>query len=61
MTKSEILVMFGATNAYLIEVELGWFVLSVREEYMQRKNIISDIITNNMKKGTRIWLVNSGK
>jgi len=32
--KSEILVMVGATNAYLMEVELGWCVLSVREEYM---------------------------
>jgi hypothetical protein len=34
MTKSEILVMVGGTNAYLMKVGLEWFVLSVREEYM---------------------------
>jgi hypothetical protein len=34
MAKSEILVMVGATNAYLMKVELGLFVLSFREEYM---------------------------
>jgi len=33
MTKTEILVMVEATKAYLMKVELGWFVLSVREEY----------------------------